>query len=153
MSLMVENKSVQNMVLKRVKSNLSLLEGNLFRDGKRHASARVVFSVSRNLKKQEKLPVSVVLRSAFANAYPYVVMRSKKVGGSIYQIPVHLNEDKQNKVAVKWILTCCGTKLGNRLAAIQSELLSATANEGLAVQKKKTLHNLAVSNRAYIKYL
>jgi small subunit ribosomal protein S7 len=154
MNLMVENKNVQNMVLKRVnETNLSLLEGNLFRDGKRFSASRVVLNTFRSLKRQLKQPVSELLHLSILNAYPYVTLRSKKVGGSLYQIPIHLNEEKQDSIALKWLATSCGTKLGSRFQCLKKELAAAVLNEGVAVQKKKALHTLAVANRAYIKYL
>jgi len=154
MNPMVENKNVQNMVLKKDnKSNVALLEGSFFRDGKKQAASKAILSVLRVLKRERKQPVSLFLDAAVTNSYPFIVMRAKKIGGSVYQIPVHLHEEKQNKVAVNWLLTSCGTKLGSRLLALHKELVSASSNEGCAAQKKKSLHTLAVSNRAYIKYL
>jgi small subunit ribosomal protein S7 len=154
MKHMGENKNVQNMVLKRVnKTSLPLFEGNLFRDGKRHSAARVVLRLLAVLKRQHRRPVMGFLGLAIANSYPYVTLRSKKVGGSVYQIPIHLIESKQNKIAVKWLTSSCGLKLGTRRFCLRKELISSISHEGVAAQKKKALHALAVGNRAYIKYL
>lgn len=151
---MEENKNVQNMVLKRVsRTSLSLFEGNLFRDGKRHSAAKVTLRLLAGLKRQHKKPISSLVSASLANSYPYVTMRSKKVGGSVYQIPIHLVEAKQHKIAAKWLTASCGTKLGKRQACLRKELNLSLNNEGVAFQKKKALHALAVGNRAYIKYL
>jgi small subunit ribosomal protein S7 len=154
MSPTEENKNVQNMVSKKVnKTFLSLFEGKLFRCGKRFAAARVVLKTFRALKQEQSKPISDLVHAAILNSYPYVTLRSKKVGGSLYQIPVHLNENKQDMTAVKWLSTSCGTKLGSRFSCLKKELSAALLNDGVAVQKKKALHALAVGNRAYIKYL
>jgi small subunit ribosomal protein S7 len=105
------------------------------------------------LKREHSEPGAVLLNSALASSYPYVTLRAKKVGGAVYQIPIHLVEDKQNKIAAKWLSASCGTKLGTRVSCLQKEISLSIVGEGVASQKKKALHLLAVGNRAYIKYL
>jgi small subunit ribosomal protein S7 len=154
MRRMVENKNVQSMVSRKVnKTAVCLFEGNLFRDGKRHSASRVVLRMLSKLKREHSEPGAVLLNSALASSYPYVTLRAKKVGGAVYQIPIHLVEDKQNKIAAKWLSASCGTKLGTRISCLQKEISLSIVGEGVASQKKKALHLLAVGNRAYIKYL
>lgn len=158
MKHLVENKNDLNMVLKRGNnlrlSNISRFEGNLYRDGYRQRAANDFFSVLRSLKKSTKLPVVGLLASITAVAYPYVSIRSKKVGGATYKIPVHLEEQKEIPLAVKTlVLNSCGRKMGNSSKNLEKEVLLVLKGEGTTLQKRTALHTLAYNNRAYVKYL
>jgi small subunit ribosomal protein S7 len=147
MKHLVENKNDLNMVLKRINlqnSNISRFEGNLYRDGNRQTGAKVLLSVLRALKKETNKPVTELL----------VVIRSKKVGGATYKIPVHLHKPKEVPLAVKTLVSnSCGRKLGLSSRNLEKELLLVLKGEGTTLYKRNALHTLAFNNRAYVKYL
>lgn len=158
MKLLVENKNDLNMVLKKGNnlsaSNISRFEGNLYRDGKRQMAAKNFFLVLCALKKATKRPVTGLLADVVSTSFPYVVIRSKKVGGATYKIPVHLHEEKEVPIAVKMLVAnSCGRKLGVSSRNLEKELLLALKGEGVTMQKRNALHLLAFNNRAYVKYL
>lgn len=158
MKLLVENKNDLNMVLKKVDliktSNISRFEGNLYRDGRRQLASKTFFSVLRSLKKTTKQPVTGVLASVIGVSFPFIAIRSKKVGGATYKIPVHLQEHKEVPLAVKTlVLGSCGRKMGISSKNLEKELLLVLRGDGVAIQKKNAAHALAFTNRAYVKYL
>jgi small subunit ribosomal protein S7 len=157
MKHLVENKNDLNMVLKRINlqnSNISRFEGNLYRDGNRQTGAKVLLSVLRALKKETNKPVTELLGSAVSIAFPFVVIRSKKVGGATYKIPVHLHKPKEVPLAVKTLVSnSCGRKLGLSSRNLEKELLLVLKGEGTTLYKRNALHTLAFNNRAYVKYL
>jgi small subunit ribosomal protein S7 len=152
---MEEKKNDLNMALKKVNySALDMLEGNFFKSGKRLAASSTLFGVLRELKLSQKKPLAFLLETVSDNAYPFVSIRSKKVGGTVYKIPVHLPLQKRKPLAIKWLIAnSCGHKMLSRKASLVKELTLCLKKEGNAIQKKKALHTLAVNNRAYIKYL
>lgn len=154
MSLMAENKNDLNMVLKRVSNNINLLAGNFFIDGKRSAAEKSLFSVLKSVKRRSRDGISSTLERSFSNVSPLVLIKSKRVGGGVYKIPVDLKESKRTQTAAKWLVkTSSGRKLGPRLTVFEKELLLSLSKSGSSFQKRKSLHQVAVSNRAYIKYL
>jgi small subunit ribosomal protein S7 len=155
---MDDGKKDLNMVLKKDKfsvfSQLALLESNLFRNGKRALSARQSLGVLRNVKILSQLKLSDFLAKCISNIEPFVKVITKKVGGGTYRIPVYIFPSKAKTLSFKWVVrSSCGRKCGAFSLALEKELSLAFRNEGNSIQKKKVLHNLAVSNRAYIKYL
>lgn len=157
MKHLVENKNDLNMVLKKVNlqnSNISRFEGNLYRDGNRQMAAKVFISVLRVLKKETNRAVISSLEDVVNVAFPFVVIRSKKVGGATYKIPVHLHKQKEAPLAVKTlVLNSCGRKLGLSSRNLEKELLLVLKGEGVTLHRRNALHTLAFNNRAYVKYL
>lgn len=145
----------RNMALKKVhKSQLEGAINNLFKAGKKKGAERVVFEALYQLKKETKTSPTLSLESAVDNACPVVQLKRKKVGGISYKIPIHLIEKKRSSLGLKLLVqSSCGRKLGPRLALFSREILLASRGKGQAIQRKNALHNLAVLNRAYIKFL
>jgi small subunit ribosomal protein S7 len=143
------------MVLKNQvnRSLITLFETRLFRDGKRNSAARVFYDVISSLKHKNRNSIIFGLKNTTHRAYPHVLMRSKKVGGAVYQIPLSLNSNKRLSLGIRWLTDSCGLFLHSRYTALSRELLIAPRRLGVAAKKRKTLHTLAFNNRAYIKYL
>lgn len=155
MNHMEEKIDDQSMVLKKEsKSQIEKAINNMFIGGKKAGAEKVIFKCMKALKKTAKHLPSNALAHAVDNACPFVQMKSKKVGGISYKIPVHIFESKRPALGVKWLISSsCGRKAGSRLSCLRIELLNAWENKGQTVQRKKSLHNLAILNRAYIKFL
>jgi small subunit ribosomal protein S7 len=155
---MEENKKDLNMVLKKTRqpffSTLPLLEANLMRGGNRATAARNVIISLRKFKGKSFSVLANSLKLGLLRSQPLVRMLSKKVGGGVYRIPVYILPNKAKFLAVKWIVrSSCGRKLGASSSNLCKELQAIFIKAGPTLQKRKTLHNLAVANRAYIKYL
>jgi len=145
------------MVLKRkCKSIVSLVETNLFRNGKRMGAEKTVYSVLTNSKYSagKVKDVFSLIVDVFKNINPSIKISSKKVGGSVYRIPLFLALQKRDPLCAKWLVrSSCDRKMGQRKKQLLKEFSSALVNEGFAAQKKRSLQATAVLNRAYIKYM
>lgn len=130
-------------------------------DGKKAAAQRVVYeameTIDAKLKKETdpnapKAALDVFLR-AIENAKPFVEVRSKRVGGANYQVPIPVNKRRQQSLAFRWIIDASrgekGRPMGQRLA---DELYAAAKGEGKALATREQTHRMAEANRAFAHY-
>ena len=89
-------------------------------------------------------------KKAIANVQPVLEVRSRRVGGSNYQVPTEVRPERRVALAIKWILTYARDKSGKSMAdKLANELMSAANNEGSAVKKKEDVHRMAEANKAF----
>src|SRR5690606_35757753 len=98
-------------------------------------------------------PAMNVFKQALNNAKPVIEVKSRRVGGATYQVPVEVRPERRNALAMKWLVTYTrqrGDKtMAERLAA---ELLAASRNEGNTIKKKDDTHRMAEANKAFAHY-
>jgi small subunit ribosomal protein S7 len=91
-----------------------------------------------------------VFKKAVSNVQPVLEVRSRRVGGSNYQVPTEVRPERRTALAIKWILTYSRQKSGKSMAEkLASELMSAANNEGSSVKKKEDVHRMAEANKAF----
>ena len=123
----------------------------LMEDGKKTRAEHVFYSAMRIVKEKvtEVEPMDVV-NQALENIKPRIEVRSKRVGGATYQVPMEIKKGRQQTLAVRWLLEAArkkkGKPMGNRLA---EEFLAAYKNEGEAVTTKENVHKMAEANKAF----
>jgi small subunit ribosomal protein S7 len=122
-------------------------------EGKRSVALRIVHGALENLgAKTEKEPLEVFLK-AIENIKPVVEVKSRRVGGATYQVPVEIRETRREALGMRWIIRAArarsGRGMGDRLAA---ELLDAYNNTGTAFKKKEETHKNAEANKAFAHY-
>jgi small subunit ribosomal protein S7 len=122
-------------------------------EGKRSVSLRIVYEALGILQsKTEKEPMEVFLK-ALDNVKPAVEVKSRRVGGATYQVPVDIREPRKEALCMRWIIKAArdrsGHGMGERLA---SELLDAYNNTGTAFKKKEDTHKMAEANKAFAHY-
>jgi len=122
-------------------------------EGKRSVSLRIVHEALGILEsKTEKEPMEVFLK-ALDNVKPAVEVKSRRVGGATYQVPVDIREPRKEALCMRWIIKAArdrsGHGMGERLAA---ELLDAYNNTGTAFKKKEDTHKMAEANKAFAHY-
>jgi small subunit ribosomal protein S7 len=122
-------------------------------EGKRSVSLRIVHEALGILQsKTEKEPLEVFLK-ALDNVKPAVEVKSRRVGGATYQVPVEIREPRKEALCMRWIIKAArdrsGHGMGERLAA---ELLDAYNNTGTAFKKKEDTHKMAEANKAFAHY-
>src|SRR5437773_2292710 len=104
----------------------------------------------RSKGKEGASPPLEVFEGAINNVKPYVEVRSKRVGGANYQVPMQVNKRRQQSLAFRWIINACreqgGRPMGQRLA---QELLGAYHKEGKAMDKREQTHRMADANKAF----
>lgn len=126
---------------------------HLMLDGKKSTAERV-FSTSMDLIEQRSgQPGVQVFKQALNNVKPMLEVKSRRVGGATYQVPVEVRQDRRSALAMRWIIqyaTGRGEKsMAERLAA---ELMLASKGEGSSIKKKEDTHRMAEANRAFAHY-
>ena len=151
-----KNKSVNRPVMPDVKYNsvvISKFVSRMMLDGKKATSVRIIYGALDLLKaKTEKDPLEVFLK-ALDNVKPNVEVKSRRVGGATYQVPIEIRESRREALAMRWVINAARSKSGRgmdeRLAA---ELLDAYNNTGSAYKKKEDTHKMAEANTACAHY-
>ncbi len=129
---------------------LSRFINYVMEDGKRSVAEKVVYDALEKIKKDASLEPLQVFEKAMENAAPLVEVRSKRVGGANYQIPVEVRRERKFMLAARWIIGAAQSKKGKSISAkLAEELLAAYKNEGAAIKKKQDVHRMAEANRAF----
>ena len=123
----------------------------LMEGGKKSIAERIFYNsldiISSQLKSNEPLDV---FKKAIKNVAPMLEVKSKRIGGATYQVPMEVAESRKIALAMRWILNYSrsrkGKTMSNRLAA---ELIAASNNEGSSVKKKEDTHKMAEANKAF----
>ena len=123
----------------------------LMEGGKKSIEERIFYNsldiISSQLKSNEPLDV---FKKAIKNVAPMLEVKSKRIGGATYQVPMEVAESRKIALAMRWILNYSrsrkGKTMSNRLAA---ELIAASNNEGSSVKKKEDTHKMAEANKAF----
>ncbi len=120
-------------------------------DGKKSVAQKIVYDALDKCKeKMKEVPQLELFETALNNIKPYVEVRSKRVGGANYQVPMQVNKRRQQSLAIRWLLQACrdggGRPMSDRLA---DELLAAFKKEGKAMQTRENTHRMADANKAF----
>ncbi len=120
-------------------------------DGKKTTAQRVFFDaldlVQQRLPKEE--PLNVFLQ-AMENVKPQIEVRSKRVGGAAYQVPMQVNRNRQQSLAIRWLLLAVRDKKGRPTShKLADELVAAFKREGAAMTRRDNVHRMAEANKAF----
>ncbi len=122
----------------------------LTRRGKKSTASRIFYSTLEILGKKANDEPLKVFKAAVENTRPVLEVRSKRVGGANYQIPIEVSPNRRTSLSIRWIIGAAGARgeksMEERLAA---ELLDAANNRGTAVKKKEDTHRMAEANKAF----
>lgn len=125
----------------------------LMLNGKKSTAESIVYSALDILCKQSNKDCLEAFEIALNNVRPIVEVKSRRVGGSTYQVPVEVRFVRRNTLAMRWIITAARKRhdksMGLRLA---NELLDAIEGKGYAVKKREEIHRVAESNKAFAHY-
>ena len=120
-------------------------------DGKKSTAQRVVYDALDIVK--EKIPETEpleVFNQAIENVKPSIEVRSKRVGGAAYQVPMQVNRNRQQSLAIRWILLAIREKKGRPThEKLAEELMAAYKREGAAVARRENVHRMADANKAF----
>lgn len=118
-------------------------------DGKKSTARKVVYTVINGLN-EDKEEATKLFEDAIKNVMPKQEVRSRRVGGANYQVPVPLKHDRAESLAIRWLVDAARNKKGMDMAkALTLEVTSALKNEGDAINKKETVHKMADANKAF----
>ena len=149
-------KSVDRPITPDVKYNsvvVSKFVNRMMLDGKKSICTEIVYEAMDKLKaKTEKDPLEVFLK-AVDNVKPVVEVKSRRVGGATYQVPMEIRETRREALAMRWIIEAARSRSGHGMAdTLSSELLDAFNNTGSAYKKKEDTHKMAEANKAFAHY-
>ena len=132
---------------------VSKFVNNLMRAGKKSTSERIFYAAMDIIEQRTGQPGVNVFKQALSNAKPVVEVKSRRVGGATYQVPVEVRPDRRTALGMRWLIQYSrgrGEKtMADRLA---NELISASKGEGSAIKKKEDTHRMAEANKAFAHY-
>ena len=122
-------------------------------DGKKSICTKIIYEAMDNLKaKTDKDPLEVLLK-ALENVKPMVEVKSRRVGGATYQVPMEIRESRREALAMRWIIEAARSRSGHGMAdTLAAELLDAYNNTGTAYKKREDVHKMAEANKAFAHY-
>jgi len=119
--------------------------------GKKSTAQRIVYGAFDNIS--EKNPASnpiEILQRAVDNAKPRIETKARRVGGATYQVPLEIPSDRQNALALRWIVDFADARKGTPMkAALAAEILEAYQGQGNAIRKRDEVHKMAQANKAF----
>ncbi|KAA0970966.1 30S ribosomal protein S7 [Aureimonas fodinaquatilis] len=122
-------------------------------DGKKSVAERIVygaFDVVHEKSRQESL---TIFHQALDNVAPHVEVRSRRVGGATYQVPVDVRPERRQALAIRWLITAARNRNETTMVdRLSGEILDAANNRGTAVKKREDTHRMAEANRAFSHY-
>jgi small subunit ribosomal protein S7 len=132
---------------------LTKFMNSLMYAGKKSVAERTVYGALEQVEKKSKGDPVKVFRDALDNVKPHLEVRSRRVGGATYQVPVEVRPDRAQALAIRWIIQNARgrseTTMTDRLSA---ELLDAANNRGASVKKREDTHRMAEANKAFSHY-
>ena len=135
---------------KYLSQTVAKLVNYLMRDGKKSTAQSVVYGAMALVSDKTKRDPIEALEEALKNVMPQVEVKSKRVGGANYQIPMPVRGERRLALAFRWMLEAANTRKGQPMATkLGNEIVAAAANEGDAVRKKNDVHRMAEANRAF----
>ena len=121
--------------------------------GKKSVAEGIVYGAFEQMQKKVGGDPVKLFTDALDNVKPQLEVRSRRVGGATYQVPVEINPERQVAIGLRWIVTYAKGRKGQSMKnALASELLDAFDNTGSAVKKKEDTHKMAQANKAFAHY-
>jgi len=126
---------------------------SLMTGGKRSTAERIFYGAMKTVETRSGQDAMTVLKSAMNNVKPVLEVKSRRVGGANYQVPVEVRPERRTALAIRWLLTC-GRGRGEKTMVdkLAAEILDASKNGGGAVKKREDTHKMAEANKAFAHY-
>jgi len=122
----------------------------LMKCGKRSTAQRLFYDALEMMEKKSGEPGVELFRKALNNVKPVLEVRSRRVGGATYQVPVEVRQERRTALAIRWLIGYSRSRSGNTMAEkLAAEFLAASNNEGASIKKKEDTHKMAEANKAF----
>jgi len=125
----------------------------LMQDGKKSTAEKIFYDALEMVEEKSGQPGLNVFRTALTNAKPALEVKSRRVGGATYQVPIEVRPDRRTALAIRWLIGFARARsektMAERLAA---ELMAASKGEGSTIKKKDDTHRMAEANKAFAHY-
>jgi small subunit ribosomal protein S7 len=123
---------------------------NLMKKGKKSTAEHILYGALDRIHEKTKQDGIEVLRKALNNVGPAVEVKSRRVGGSTYQVPVEVRSNRRMALAMRWLINFSKARSDKTMAdKLAAELTAAAAGEGAAVKKREDTHRMAEANKAF----
>jgi small subunit ribosomal protein S7 len=125
----------------------------LMRDGKKSVAEGIFYSAMDQVEEKTGMSALTVFKTAVANVKPVVEVKSRRVGGANYQVPVEVRPERRQALAFRWIVGFSRERNEKSFSEkLGSEVIAASKNEGSSVRKKEDTHRMAEANKAFAHY-
>jgi small subunit ribosomal protein S7 len=125
----------------------------VMKQGKKSVAERIVYGALEKMEQKAKSDPVAMFHQALDNVMPAVEVRSRRVGGATYQVPVEVRTERRQALAIRWIIIAARARNENTMVErLSGELMDAASNRGTAVKKREDTHKMADANRAFSHY-
>ena len=132
---------------------VSKFMNSIMREGKKSAAETIVYGALDKMQARAKSDPIQLFHQALENVMPAVEVRSRRVGGATYQVPVEVRHERRQALAIRWLISAARGRNENTMEErLSAELLDAANNRGTAVKKREDTHKMADANRAFSHY-
>ena len=129
------------------------LVNRVLQDGKKTVAQRIVYDALDGVREKTQSDPSAVLKRALENVRPSLEVRSRRVGGATYQVPVEVRQTRQTTLALRWLVDYARARREKSMTErLMKEILDASNGLGAAVKRREDTHKMAESNRAFAHY-
>jgi small subunit ribosomal protein S7 len=132
---------------------VSKFMNSIMKQGKKSVAERIVYGALDRMQSRAKSDPVQLFHQALENVMPAVEVRSRRVGGATYQVPVEVRNERRQALAIRWLISAARGRNENTMEErLSGELLDAANNRGTAVKKREDTHKMAEANRAFSHY-
>jgi small subunit ribosomal protein S7 len=132
---------------------VSKFMNSIMKEGKKSVAENIVYGAMERMQSRAKSDPIQLFHSALENVMPAVEVRSRRVGGATYQVPVEVRPERRQALAIRWLIAAARSRNENTMEErLSGELLDAANNRGTAVKKREDTHKMAEANRAFSHY-
>jgi small subunit ribosomal protein S7 len=125
----------------------------MMREGKKSVAERIFYSAMDLVESRTNQPGVNVFKQALSNLKPVVEVKSRRVGGATYQVPVEVRPERRTALAMRWLITYARERSEKSMAEkLAAEIIAASKGEGNAIKKKEDTHRMAEANKAFAHY-
>ena len=124
---------------------------NVMDAGKKSVAEKIFYNAIDQVESKAKVKDGLeIFRKALENVAPLLEVKSKRIGGATYQVPIEVSENRRMALAMRWIISYAKSRKGRTMAdRLSAELIAAANNEGSSVKKKEDSHRMAEANKAF----
>ena len=132
---------------------ITKLINGIMQDGKKGTAQKILYKALDIVKEKTKKDPIEVLNQAFENIKPALEIKSRRIGGSNYSVPMEVREDRANALTLRWLIQYAKSRNGKGMAEkLAAEIIDASNGVGGAVKKREDTHKMAEANKAYAHY-
>ena len=122
-------------------------------DGKKETAEKIIYNALEKIKNKTKEDPIKIFNNAISNIRPNLEVRSRRVGGATYQVPVEVKTSRSQTLALRWLLEATRKRKNKTMSdKLFNELMDASQNKGSAIKKREDTHRMAESNKAFAHY-